>query len=150
MSIVLGARSLSNMVGVHPDLVRVFKRAAAIAEAHEDFTIIEGVRSREQMMVNYGKGRSAATLAKFGIPASYAKPGAAKVTWLNNPFMSNHRAQQGGGRAIDAVPFPVDWNDIARFKKLAALIKRAADLEGVAISQGANWTKKDWPHTELA
>lgn len=150
MAIILGKKSLLKGEGVNPDLWRVVTCAANLAEADEDFTVLEGVRTREQMMANYGKGRTAGQIAKFGIPAQYAKPTAAKVTWLNNPFMSNHRAQPGGGRAVDLAPWPIDWNDLGRFRKIAALMKRAAEIEGVEISSGADWKTKDWPHHELA
>lgn len=42
----LGARSLLRLQGVHPSLVRVVKRAIRITPV--DFTVLEGVRSRER------------------------------------------------------------------------------------------------------
>lgn len=160
MAIVLGSRSLARLEGVHPDLVRVFKRAAAMARPEEDFTILEGVRSVEQMYINYGKGRTARECAAKGVPAKYATPRSAKVTWLSNPLMSNHRKMADGfGRAVDAAPYPIDWNDIGRFEKMALLIFRAAAAEGVVIRWGADWDgdgkfrergETDSPHFELA
>ena len=54
MSLVLGKRSLSNLVGVHPDLVSVVKRAIEITD--QDFTVIEGRRSysRQKELVRKG------------------------------------------------------------------------------------------------
>ena len=159
MAIILGQRSLSRLDGVHPDLVRVVKRAAAMATADEDFTVLEGVRSKEKMCVNYGKGRTGAQCEAKGVPASYAKPGEAKVTWLSNPFLSNHRRMADGyGRAVDLAPFPVDWKNLGRFDRLAKLMFRAASIEGVAIRWGADWDEdgrprergeSDSPHFEL-
>lgn len=159
MAITLGQRSLSRLDGVHPDLVRVILKAAAIADPADDFTILEGLRSREQMMVNYGKGRTAAQLAAKGIPAKYAQPGAAKVTWLANPFNSKHAKQADGySHAVDAAPFPIDWNNAARFDRLAKLILKAAQIEGVQVRWGADWDadgkprergETDSPHFEL-
>lgn len=147
----LSKLSLTRLEGVHPDLRRVVSCAANIAEPHEDFMVIEGVRSREGMMINYGKGRTAAQLAKFGIPASYARPSARRVTWLNNPFASRHAVQDDGhGHAVDLGPYPLNWNDLAGFRETAELMKRAAEMEGVKINCGADWSKKDWPHFELA
>ena len=40
MSIILGARSLGRLEGVHPDLVRIVKTAAAMSNL--DFTVLEG------------------------------------------------------------------------------------------------------------
>ncbi len=160
MAITLGQRSLSRLVGVHPDLVRVVKRAAAIATPEDDFTVLEGVRDREQMAINYGKGRTAAQCEAKGVPGKYAQPKAAKVTWLNDPYKSNHRIMfDGFGRALDLAPYPVDWNNLARFDRLALLMFRAASIEGVAIRWGADWDgdgklrekgEGDSPHFELA
>jgi len=156
--ITLGQRSLDRLSGVHPDLIRVVKRAAQLARLDQDFTVLEGVRSRENMMVNWGKGRTAAQCAAKGIPASYAKPALAKVTWLNDPFNSPHKARPGGGRAVDLAPFPIDWNDKARFVALHDLMMSAAHIEGVHIRWGKDWDEDgkyeekgetDGPHFEL-
>lgn len=149
--IKFGQRSIDAMKGLHPDLIKVLNQAAETCPPENDFTVLEGVRSREQMMINYGKGRSAAELAKFGIPASYAQPGAKKVTWLNNPFASNHAVQKDGyGHAFDIVPYPIDWNDIDKFKALSKIIKAAAEIVGVKLVWGGDWTSsKDYPHYEL-
>ena len=140
----LSERSLNSLKGVDPNLVKVVKRAIEITE--QDFIVIEGLRTREQMMINYGKGRTAAQLAVHGIPASYAKPKESKVTWLNNPFASNHAK----GKAVDIVPNPVDWEDINKFKKINEAMQAAAKELGVKLSYGGDWTKKDYPHWELA
>jgi peptidoglycan L-alanyl-D-glutamate endopeptidase CwlK len=139
------------MQGVHPDLIRVIKRAAMLADPIHDFTVIEGVRTREQMCVNYGKGRTAAQCVAKGVPANYAQPKLAKVTWLNDPFKSNHGVHADGyGHACDIMPFPIDWNDLTRIKALGALMLSASHQEGVPIVWGGNWTKPDWDHFELA
>lgn len=152
MSITLGQRSLGNMAGIHPDLARVIHRAAAIATPEQDFTVIEGLRSREEMCVNYGKGRTVAQCTAKGVPGSYAQPTLAKVTWLNDPFKSNHGVKSDGfGHAVDAMPYPIDWNDTARIHGLVALMKQAAAAENVAIICGADWTQSpDLDHFELA
>ena len=144
MSYVLSKRSLASLEGVDARLVSVAKRAIQITK--QDFVIIEGLRTREQMMINYGKGRTAAQLAVHGIPASYAKPNEAKVTWLNDPFASNHAS----GKAVDVVPYPVDWNDISKFRTIADAFKQAARELGVKLEWGGDWSKsKDYPHFEV-
>jgi peptidoglycan L-alanyl-D-glutamate endopeptidase CwlK len=148
--ITLGTRSLTNMRGLHPDLCRVIRRAAEIATPAEDFTIIEGVRSRQQMAVNYGKGRTEAECIAKGVAPEYAQPKLAKVTWLNDPYKSNHGVKADGfGRAVDAMPYPIDWNDMARIKALVALMKRAAADEKVPLTCGADWSPPDLDHFEL-
>ncbi|WP_353209792.1 M15 family metallopeptidase [Sphingorhabdus sp.] len=56
MSIVLGQRSLSRLEGVHPDLVRVVKKAAALSDL--DFTVLEGIRSVERQKQLVAQGAS--------------------------------------------------------------------------------------------
>lgn len=54
MGYKLGLRSLNNLRGVHPDLVKVVKRAIQISEV--DFTVIEGLRSVARQRELYAKG----------------------------------------------------------------------------------------------
>lgn len=160
MAISLSAKSLQKLVGVHPDLVRVVKRAAAMATPAQDFAVLEGVRTIEQMYINYGKGRTAAQCQAKGVPGKYAQPAAAKVTWLSNPLMSNHRKREDGfSYAVDLIPWPINWTDLARFDAMAQLIFEAAKAEGVNVRWGADWDQdgkprergeSDSPHFELA
>ena len=140
----LSQRSLNSLNGVDPNLVKVVKRAIELTE--QDFIVIEGLRTREQMMINYGKGRTAAELAVHGIPASYAKPNEAKVTWLNDPFASNHAK----GKAVDIVPNPVTWDDLNKFKLINEAMQKAAQELGVSLAWGGLWKNKDYPHWEIS
>lgn len=145
MAYVLSKRSLNSLSDVDPRLAAVVKRAIEITE--QDFVVVEGKRSREQMMINYGLGRTSAQLAKHGIPAKYAQPKHAKVTWLNNPFASNHAS----GRAVDIYPYPVDYDDLSKYSKINEAVQKAAKELGVNVKWGGNFTKnKDRPHYELA
>ena len=140
----LSQRSLNSLNGVDPNLVKVVKRAIEITE--QDFIVIEGLRTREQTMINYGKGRTAEELAVHGIPASYAKPKEAKVTWLNDPFASNHTK----GKAVDIVPAPVTWDDLNKFKLINEAMQKAAQELGVSLDWGGLWKNKDYPHWEIS
>ena len=147
----LGVRSLAKLEGVHPDLVRIVRHAAAIAVPDEDFTIVQGVRTHQECCVNWGKGRSAVECTRHGVDTRFAMPTSSKVTWLADPFASKHCARDGFGHAVDLAPFPIDWNDMARFERLALLMKKAATAERVAMAWGGDWkTSKDLPHFELA
>ena len=140
----LSKRSLTNLQGVNTNLVKVVQRAIEITK--QDFMVTEGLRSREQCCINYGKGRTAQQCTQKGVPAKYAQPNISKVTWLNNPFASKH-AQ---GRAVDLVPYPVDWNDLAKFRLIAEAMKQAAKELNVSINWGGDWQKtKDYPHFEV-
>lgn len=157
MSYKLSKTSVNRLVGVHPDLVRVVMQAIRITK--QDFTVLEGVRTKEQCFINYGKGRTAAECEAKGVPAKYAQPKAAKVTWLSNPLASKHCVQKDGfGHAVDLAPFPIDWNDLKRFDEMAKAMQQAARDLGVKLRWGADWDgdgklrergESDSPHFEI-
>ena len=148
----LSQRSLDRLVGVDERLQRVVKRAIELSK--QDFMVLEGVRTRQQCMTNYGKGRTIAQCVAKGVPAQYANPNAAKVTWLNNPFASKHVS----GKAVDLVPYPVDWDDLKKFDTIAQAMLQAAKELGVPVRWGADWDndgkprergESDSPHFEI-
>ena len=149
----LSARSLERLKGVDERLVRVVKRA--IENTSVDFMVVEGLRTREQCRINYGKGRTALECAAKDIPASYARPALGKVTWLNNPYASKHVT----GLAVDLLPAPYDWKNLANFDAVAKAMFAAAKELGIVIRWGADWDadgkprergETDSPHFELA
>lgn len=139
MAYKLSARSLSRLEGVHPDLVRIVKRAIEITR--QDFSVLEGVRTPERQAELYAQGRS--------------KPGQI-VTWT---MTSNHFKQADGyGHAVDLVPYPLDWSDLKAFDAIAMAMFDAADELGLKIRWGADWDQdgnirekgeSDSPHFEL-
>ena len=157
MTYSLGAQSRARLKGVHPQLVRVVERAIEITRV--DFKVIEGVRSRETMWEYWGKGRTVAQCQAAGVPVKYAQPRLAKVTWLNDPLMSNHRVRADGfGRAVDLLPAPYDWKATAPFDAVAAAMLKAAAELGVHVRWGADWDEdgkprergeSDSPHFEM-
>lgn len=56
MAFVLGQRSLDRLKGVHPDLVKVVKRAIEITPI--DFTVLEGLRTVERQKKLVAQGAS--------------------------------------------------------------------------------------------
>jgi peptidoglycan L-alanyl-D-glutamate endopeptidase CwlK len=124
MSIILGQRSLSRLEGVHPDLVRVVKKAAAMSPL--DFTVLEGLRTLDRQKRLIAIGASS----------------------LKDPTRSRHVT----GHAVDLAPMiggTVHW-DWPLYHQLAAVVKDAAKAENVPIQWGGDWrTFKDGPHWEL-
>ena len=152
MAFNLSQKSLDKMNGVDERLQRVVKRAIQLTK--QDFMVLEGVRTKQQCMINYGKGRTIAQCVAKGVPAQYANPRAAKVTWLNDPFASKHVS----GKAVDLVPYPVDWNDLKKFDTIAQAMLQAAKELGISIRWGADWDadgkprergESDSPHFEI-
>ena len=121
MSITLGPRSISRLQDVHPDLVRVVKRAALASDL--DFTVLEGRRTLERQK----------TLVKNGASQT-----------LNSRHLTGHAvdlAPMLGGT--------VSW-DWPLYHRLAKIVKAAAAAEGVPVTWGGDWrTFKDGPHWEL-
>lgn len=121
MSIVLGQRSLSRLEGVHPDLVRVVKKAAVLSSL--DFTVLEGLRTKERQK-------------------QLLDLGATKT--INSRHLTGHAVD-----LAPMVGGTVRW-DWPLYHQLAVIVKEAAKAENVPIQWGGDWrTFKDGPHWEL-
>ena len=149
MSFGFGKRSTDNLVGVHPNMIKVAERAIAIST--QDFFVNEGVRTMERQKSLYAQGRT--------------KPGP-KVTWT---LQSNHfkKASTGFGHAVDIYPHPyiattaspAQQKVFAGKQRIIALaMLRAADELDIPIRWGADWDmdgkfgergEGDSPHFEL-
>jgi peptidoglycan L-alanyl-D-glutamate endopeptidase CwlK len=152
--------STQRLATCKPKLREVMEEVMKTLPDGMDFIVLEGVRSRTQMMTNYGKGRTAAQLAAKGIPASFANPKANRVTWLKDPFASSHAAdpKDGLSRAVDIAPFPIDWNDSEGFNKLGKHVLATAKRLKIPLRWGRDWDmdgryeekgETDGPHFEL-
>lgn len=121
MPFVLGTRSIQRLTGVHPDLVRVVKRAIKITPV--DFTVLEGLRTKARQV-------------------ELVKAGASKT--MNSRHLTGHAVDLGayvGGR--------VSW-DWPLYHRIAKAVKQAAAEEGVPIEWGGDWRSfKDGPHWQL-
>jgi len=111
----------------HKDLQTLFNEVIKTY----DCTITCGVRNRADQEKAFAQGNS-------------------KVHFPN----SKHNTSPS--RAIDVVPYPVDWDDIERFKEMAVVVKDAAKRlksEGKIthdIEWGGDWkTFKDYPHWQI-
>lgn len=131
--------------GVHPDLIKVVRRASEITTT--PFTVIEGVRSPERCYELYGKGRTAAQCRAAGVPTKYANPAARKVTWLKNPLNSKHcKHKDGYGHAVDLFPAPYSWDNVEPFEEVAKAMYQASSELDIDIKWGGNWDNDDKWH----
>lgn len=135
-------RSLDNLVGVHPNLVKIMKEA--IKDSPVDFTITSGLRTTKEQQAEYAKGRT-----KPGIKVTY-RDGVTKK--------SNHQAKPDGfGHAIDLYPYyngAVQVHDkevIPKLKLIAVHVKAVAKCMNLKITWGGDWKNPyDPPHFELS
>lgn len=117
----LSKRSLKALEGVHPDLVRVIKRA--IETTPIDFVVTEGLRTleRQHQLVAAGASRTTKSRHITGHAVDLAALVGNEVRW--------------------------DW---PLYDRIAKAVKRAAADEGVGIVWGGDWPNfRDGPHFEL-
>lgn len=126
-------KSLNNLNGVHPNLVKVVKRALEITPV--DFSVIEGVRTVEAQKANVAKG-------------------------VSKTMNSMHLKQSDGlGHAVDLFPIGGNWNDYKCWLPVLNAMDKAGKELGIRLRFGITWTNSpndtpakflDAPHCELA
>jgi peptidoglycan L-alanyl-D-glutamate endopeptidase CwlK len=117
----LSSRSLELLKGVHPDLIKVVKKAITITEV--DFRVLEGVRTldRQKMLLVAGA-----------------------TTTLKSRHLTGHAVDLG---ALVGGKIRWDW---PLYHKIADAMKLAAKELSIPIEAGADWTKfPDGPHFQL-
>lgn len=125
MSFKLGKRSLSNLEGVHPDLVKVVNRAIELTQV--DFTVIEGLRTKERQ----------AQLLKEK-----------KTTTLNSRHLTGHAVDLAAWVIVDDKG-TVSW-DWKHYYIIEKAMKQAASELKIPIEWGGDWKRfKDAPHWQL-
>ena len=119
---VFGQRSEKCLKGVHPDLVRVARRALAITPA--DFGVHCGLRSIEEQKVLVRTGRSRT---------------------MNSRHLTGHAID-----CHPWIDGDIPWHDWHRWSDLWWVMREAAIIEDVAIEWGGNWPRfRDGPHFQL-
>lgn len=117
----LSSKSINLLRGVHPDLVKVVKRAIQITDI--DFTVLEGLRTIERQK-------------------ELVKKGASKT--MNSRHLTGHAVD-----LAPLVNGQVSW-DWPLYHRLEKVIKKAAKDVGVTIEWGGDWKSfKDGPHWQL-
>lgn len=117
----LSQKSLTKMVGVHPDLVRVVKRAIQLTSV--DFTVTQGLRTVAEQRELLKKGAT---------------------TTMNSRHLTGHAVDLA---AIVDGKIVWDW---PLYSKLATAMKQAAKELKIPIEWGGDWkTFKDGPHFQL-
>lgn len=119
----LSANSLAKLNGVHPDLVKVVKRAIEITE--RDFVVTEGLRNitRQKALYNQGATRT-----------------------MNSRHLTGHAVDLV---PIDETG-KITWEWEPYYFEVEKAMKAAAKELGVKIEWGGDWKSfKDGPHYQL-
>lgn len=116
-------RSQNNLETCHPNLIELME--TALKSSPIDFSVICGHRGEEAQNKAYKDGKS-------------------DLKYLE----SKHN--ETPSLAVDIAPYPIDWEDIAKFIALSEHIEKVAYDLDMPIWWGGNWkARKDYPHYEL-
>jgi len=122
-------KSLKQLETCHANLRKVFVEVIKTV----DCSILEGHRGKDKQNTLYKEGKT-------------------KVKYPNgrhNEFLS---------RAVDVVPYPIDWDDRERFHLFAGFVLGIANQMGIKLRWGGDWNINwfvddnkfdDFPHFEL-
>ena len=136
-----GSRSLNNLKGVHPDMIKLMNES--IKDSPHDFTITEGVRTAKRQNELYQQGRT--------------KPGIQVTNRDGYNKKSNHQAKADGhGYAVDLYPYingsvRTEYNGYKKeTNAIAEHILNTAKKIGIEVQWGGHWKSPfDPPHFEL-
>lgn len=118
---MIDARSRKKLIGVHPDLVRVYERSVTMTDLM--YIVTEGLRSETRQRELYRSGAS---------------------TTMKSRHLTGHAIDVAA-----VVNGEVRW-DWPLYHKIAAAMKQAALLEKVPLEWGGDWKKfPDGPHFQL-
>lgn len=140
-------KSIDRLSTVHPLLSLVMYAAIK----RYDFTVLYGRRTPEEQFELYQKGRSLVN-GKWVVTDKHS----VVTNCDGRKVMSNHNYNPS--IAVDIAPYPIDWNNIDRFKEMAKIVIEEAEKLNVPIVWGADWDMDgnikehkfiDWPHFEL-
>ncbi len=131
MSFLFGGASEANLIGVHPDLVRVARQALILSS--QDFSVAEGLRSTEEEAEHVANGTSHTMNSKHLLQGDGYGHALDLVPFVN-------------GKTLWALPASVQWNFIY---PVAAAVQAAAEIEKVRIRWGGCWDRQlnDLPGT---
>ena len=148
MAYTLGAKSRAELVGVHPDLVRVVDRAIQITM--QDFTVHDGIRTvaEQKRYVAQGVSRTMRSKHLEGLAVDLVPWIDGKLRWWWPPIYQVAAAMQVAARELSV---PIRWG-VVWDRRLNDLGLGASALE----REGLDYNKRhagsdfpDGPHFEL-
>ncbi|WP_407714994.1 MULTISPECIES: M15 family metallopeptidase [Enterobacter] len=121
MAYKFSQRSETKLVGVHPDLLKVVRRALELSPV--DFGITEGLRTieRQKQLVAEGKSQT-----------------------MNSRHITGHAVD------VYAYPTPAGSWDMTYYRQIADAFKAASIELKIPVEWGGDWKSlKDGPHMQL-
>lgn len=120
-------RSAERLATCHPSLQKVFNEVIKT----NDCTIICGARTLAEQQAAF-------------------KGGFSKLDGIKKKSKHQISKEQPLSLAVDALPYPIDWNDKKGHDEFAKIVKAVANRLGVKIKWGGDFKNfRDAPHWEL-
>ena len=104
---------------------------------NRDCTIISGYRTPEEQFELFKIGRKE-------VNGEWKKVGKTVTNCDGFKILSDHN--HFPSKAVDVMPYPIDWKNIQRIKEFAAYVKGFAANMGIPVLWGGDWKSKDRPH----
>lgn len=111
-----GAKSRMQLDTADARLIDVFEAAIRVV----DIKILEGARSK---------------LDQDRAVAEYRS----HVRWPHSKHNIHQNKERAKSHAVDFAPWPIDWNDLERFKNIAYLLRGIALGKGFDLRLGCDW-----------
>jgi len=119
--------SAAKLATCHPDLQKIFNDIIQT----RDCTIICGARTLEEQQKAFTGGFS-------------------KIDGIKNKSMHQVSPERPLSLAVDALPYPINWEDKKGHEDFARAVKATAEHHKIKIVWGGDWQNfKDRPHFEL-
>ena len=141
-----GQKSKDKLATCHPKIQLVMNEAIKVY----DFTVLYGTRTVEEQFELFKQGR------ELQADGTWKKIGSTVTELDGRVKKSKHNYTPS--QAIDIAPYPIDWNNIQRFKDMAKVVLQCAKNLNIKIVWGADWDMdgdieehkfKDFPHFEI-
>jgi len=140
-----GTSSMTKLMTCERDIQTIFQEVVKIY----DCSIIFGIRTPEIQFELYKKGRE----ERGG---AWIVTDSKNVVTFKDGFKKLSRHNYEPSKAVDVIPYPIDWKDINRMFQLNGVVQtiQAQLLEQGKITKllewGGNWKSfKDYPHYQL-
>ena len=132
-------RSKDNLSTADEQLQKLFNEV--IKET--DCTVIYGHRTPEEQFELFKNGREK-------VDGGWTVVDKSKVVTNLDGTTKKSKHNYFPSKAVDVVPYPLDWKDINSFKLLASVVKRKALELGIDVEWGGDWKSlKDYPHWQV-
>ena len=142
-----GKRSKRNLATADIRLQELFEEVVK----YFDCSVIYGTRTKEEQFDLYKQGRKL-------IDGNWVKTGQQPIVTNCDGLIKLSNHNYSPSKAVDVVPYPVDFGDTRRFYMFIGFVRGIATMMGIKVRAGADWdgdtqvkdqTFNDLAHFEL-